>query len=195
MATEEAKKIIADISSQDIDQWLQVKSMTPELQELIYRIWRLWERSAAECLVDFHWLEKYLISRGGRSKPSRIEPPQIDWPDNPIEPVGPCKEAFLAEKRLLEDLERMAALASKCGDSPLQDAIETRFLRKEVKHVKDLGDLLQQVVRVSKQPGLGIYLLDKELRAHGGSIPWGNMNNPDKHDNIARDIATTIGSV
>jgi len=35
MATEEAKKIIADISSQDIDQWLQVKSMTPELQEVI----------------------------------------------------------------------------------------------------------------------------------------------------------------
>lgn len=96
------------------------------------------------------------------------------------------------EKRLLEDLERLAALANKCGDSSLQDAIETRFLRKEVKHVKDLGDLLQQVVRVSKQPGLGIYLLDKELRAHGGSIPWANMNNPDKHDNVVREITASV---
>ncbi|GKZ98172.1 hypothetical protein AnigIFM59636_002405 [Aspergillus niger] len=144
MATEEAKKIIADISSQDIDQWLQVKSMTPELQEVINNL-PLHVITLTQCLVDFHWLEKYLITRGGRSKPSCIEPPQIDWPDNPIEPVGPCKEAFIAEKRLLEDLERMAALASKCGDSPLQDANETRFLRKEVKHVKDLGDLLQPV--------------------------------------------------
>lgn len=43
------------------------------------------------------------------------------------------------EMRLLEDLERLAALANRCGDSSLQDAIETRFLRKDVKHVRDLG--------------------------------------------------------
>ncbi|KAL4983854.1 ferritin-like superfamily [Aspergillus falconensis] len=220
MATEEAKKIIADISSQDIDQWLRVSSMTPELEESIrghihqeltswlffrklaadcsrsnvalHGFAQLWERSAAECLLDFHWLEKYLVSRGGRCKPSAIEPTKIDWPDSPIEPVGPCREAFLVEKRLLEDLERLASLADKCGDSSLQDAIESRFLRKEVKHVKDLGDLLQQVVRVSKQPGLGLYLLDKELRAHGGSIPWGSMNNPDKLDDSLREITAGI---
>ncbi|KAL4919250.1 ferritin-like superfamily [Aspergillus aurantiobrunneus] len=220
MATEEAKTIIADVSGQDIDQWVQVKSMTHELQEsvrghihqeltswLFFRklaadcsrsnialhgFAQLWERSAAECLIDFHWLEKYLVSRGGRSKPSAIEPTQIEWPDSPVEPVGPCKEAFHVEKRLLEDLERLAALANKCGDSSLQDAIETRFLRKEVKHVKDLGDLLQQVVRVSKQPGLGIYLLDKELRAQGGLIPWGNMNDPDKHDDVVREVTASI---
>ncbi|KAI9373917.1 ferritin-like superfamily [Aspergillus egyptiacus] len=217
---EEAKKIIAEVSDQNLDEWVRIKSMTPELEESIrghihqeltswmffrklrsdcsrsnialHGFAQLWERSAAECLLDYHWLEKYLSSRGGRAKPTAIEAPQIEWPDNPIEPVGPCKEALLVEKRLLEDLERLASLAEKCGDNSLQDAIESRFLRKEVKHVKDLGDLLQQVVRVSKQPGLGIYLLDKELRAHGGSVPWGDMNNPDRHDERVKEVTSSL---
>jgi len=43
---------------------------------------------------------------------------------------------------------------------------------KGTNHVEDLADLLQQVARVSKQPGLGLYLIDQELRQTDGSIPW-----------------------
>jgi ferritin heavy chain len=124
-------------------------------------------------------LEKYLLARGGRCKPAPLEAPKIQIPQNPVEPVGPCKEAFLMEKRMLEDLERLATLADKSGDDSLVDAIQTKFLRRATREVKDMGDLLQQVARVSKQPGLGIYILDKELRCHDGCIPWSACNDPE----------------
>lgn len=38
-----------------------------------------WKHSAAECLTDSHWLERYLVSRGGRSKPTSIEPSNVEW--------------------------------------------------------------------------------------------------------------------
>lgn len=151
-------------------------------------IYRLWERSAAECLADFKWLEKYLISRGGRSRPTAIEATQFEWPDSPIEPVEPCKEALFVEKRLLEDLERLCSLADKSGDRALADAIQNRFMSKEIRHVKNLADLLRQVVRASKQPGLGLYLLDRELRHTDGIVPWHVGNDPSKQPDDSTEI-------
>ncbi|CAG8908436.1 unnamed protein product [Penicillium egyptiacum] len=240
MTTENgAKRIIAEVSGHDIDQWVRTPSFTAEVEEvgdsvlslafmcqkmkrftdfyqsvrghihqeltswLFYRklgadcvrsnislhgFARLWERSAEECLADFKWLEKYLLSRGGRSKPTSIEATKFEWPDNPIEPVGPCKEAFFVEKRLLEDLERLCSLADKSGDVALTDAIQSRFLRKETRHVKSLGDLLRQVVRASKQPGLGIYLLDKELRRTDGVVPWDSGNEPRQQQDKTTEV-------
>lgn len=143
-------------------------------------------------MIDMHWLEKYLVTRGGRSKPTGIDAPKIEWPDSPIEPVGPVREAFSVEKRILEDLERLCALANKCGETTLSNAIEMRFLRKESRHVKNLGDLLQQVARVSKQPGLGLYLLDSELRHNKGIVPWSFNNDPDHHDDASEEINSKI---
>lgn len=167
-------------------------SRTPHLSTSTNNDTSFWERSAAECLIDFHWLERYLVSRGGRAKPTAIEPSDVEWPDNPVEPVEPCKEALFVEKRLLEDLERLCALADKSGDSSLADAIQSKFLRKEAKHVKDLADLLQQVVRVSKQPGLGVYLLDRELRHYNGSVPWATANDPDRQEHATEDVRKSI---
>jgi len=152
----------------------------------------LWERSAAECLADAFWLEKYLIQRGGRSKPTDIEAPKIEWSENPVEPVRPVLEALNTEKRLLEDLERLCCLASKCGNNSLTDMIETRFLRKESQHVKDLGDLLEQVVRVSKAPGHGLFHLDAELRRHNGCLPWAQSNDPNNIDLALSDVAKRV---
>jgi ferritin heavy chain len=74
----------------------------------------------------------------------------------------------------------MADVLLHCsGDSAVEDAIQAHFLRKETRHVKDMGDLLQQCVRVSKQAGHGLYHLDKELRENGGVVPWGEANDPD----------------
>lgn len=129
-----------------------------------------------------HWLEKYLVTRGGRSKPSNIEAPTCEFPDCPVDPVAPCKDALLVEKRLLEDLERLCSLAEKCGETSLAEAIKTRFLRKVAKQVKNMGDLLKKVARVSKCAGLGLHLLDMELRNHKGILPWTVFNDPDRQD-------------
>ncbi|EED22999.1 conserved hypothetical protein [Talaromyces stipitatus ATCC 10500] len=206
---ESAGSIISDVSHQNIDTWLRPSTFTNELEEsvrghihqeltswLFYRklaadcsrsnlalhgFAMLWERSAWECLLDMNWLEKYLVTRGGRSKPTNIEAPKIDFPDSPVEPVGPCREAFTVQKKLFEDLQRLVTLAEKQQDTALVTAIESRYLRKHAKHLKNLGDLVQQVARVSKQHGLGLYLLDSELRRHNGVIPWMSLNDPDSH--------------
>lgn len=103
----------------------------------------------------------------------------MSWPDEPVDPVRPVHEALQVEKGLLEDLQRLCVTASKCGDNAVQDAIESHFLRKETRHVKDMADLLQQCVRVSKQPGHGLYHIDKELRVRHGVTPWAEQNDPD----------------
>lgn len=82
------------------------------------------------------------MSRGGRSKPTEVEATTFEWPDNPIEPVRPCKEALFVEKSLLEDLEQLCSLADRSGDIALADAIQSRFMCKETRHVKNHADLL-----------------------------------------------------
>lgn len=132
------------------------------------------------------------MTRGGTCKPTAVEAPKIEWPQNPVEPVRPCKEALFVQKRLLEDQERLAQLAVKIGDGSFADAVQDRFLRKQARYVKDLGDLLQQVTRVSKSAGVGIYHLDHELRQHKGRISWSWMNDPDRHDLAADELITQI---
>lgn len=157
----------------------------------ILTLYRLWERSAAECLADFKWLEKYLVSRGGRSKPTAIEATTFEWPDNPIEPVGPCKAALFVKKNLLEDLERLCSLADESGDMALTDAIQSKFMRKETRHVKNVADLVQQVVRASKQPGFGLYLLDRELRHTDGIVPWDSANDTSQQHEDTTEVEST----
>lgn len=139
------------------------------------------------------WLESYLIQRGGRSKPSDIPAPNTEFPDNPVDPVRPVKEALDHEKVLLEDLLRLCKMADAKEDYALEDVLETRFLKKETKHVKDLGDLLQQCVRISKQVGHGLYHLDKELRENSGVIPWSRNNNPDYTDELLAAAMKDLG--
>ncbi|CAG8209501.1 unnamed protein product [Penicillium nalgiovense] len=181
---EGAKEIIAEVSNHDLDQWVRTASFTSEIEETLGAL-------AAECLAYFKWLEKYLVSRGGRSKPTGIEATTFEWPDNPIEPVGPCKEALFVEKSLLEDLERLCSWQTNQGTlhcrtpfKAVKKPDNTVFLPcKHTRHVKNLADLLQQVVRASKQPGLGLYLLDRELRHTDGIVPWDSANDTSQqHD-------------
>lgn len=154
---------------------------------------RLWQRRAEQCLIDMTWLEKYLITRGGRCKPTPIETTHIiDWPDNPVEPVHPCKEALSQEKILLEDMERLSTLALKQFDISLAHAIQSRFMRKETKIVKDWGDLVRHIVRVSKVPGLGLHEMDTQLRINRGQLPWTNYNDPDLHLKEIEDVSQNL---
>lgn len=60
------------------------------------------------------------------------------------------------EREILEDTNRLCEVAAKARDHALQETVSRRFLEKETKHVKNMGDLLQEVARVAKVPGHGI---------------------------------------
>ncbi|EON68707.1 hypothetical protein W97_07965 [Coniosporium apollinis CBS 100218] len=221
--TEEVQQAIEKHSKANIDEYIQASSFKPDLQDSIrghialnWKSWffyrklsadcaranvglhgfsMLWKRAATECFADGMWLEGYLVQRGGRSKPSDIPAPNVQWPDDPVDPVQPVYEALQVEKELLEDVLRLCKAADEAEDYALEDVLETRFLKKETKHVKDLGDLLQQCVRISKQPGHGLYHLDKELRETKGVVPWSQANNPDNTDLLlqaaTKDLSNT----
>lgn len=217
---DQARMAVKEMSKQDIDALVKASSFSQDVEQAIlnhihleltnwyffkklaadcarsdiclHGFAMLWSRSATECFADAHWLEKYLVQRGGTSSPKDIPAPNVEWPDEPIEPISPVRAALEAEKRIFENLHKLCATADQAGDYALEDAIETRFLKKESKHVKDLGDLLQQVVRVSKQAGHGLYHLDRELRKTNGRIPWGHANVPDSVDAIISDEASSL---
>ncbi|KAJ4246528.1 hypothetical protein NW762_013468 [Fusarium torreyae] len=210
--TEKVQENLKKFSSANVDQYVQTSTFSNDIEDGIrkhiqieYKSWfffrklgadclrsnvalhgfaALWKRSAQEAFADATWLESYLVQRGGRAKPSDIPAPSIEWPDDPVDPLEPVHAALQVEKDLLEDLLKLCALAEKANDNALEDVIETRFLRKETRHVKDMGDLLQQCVRISKQAGHGLYHLDKELRTNNGVVPWASFNDPDKSDEL-----------
>lgn len=218
--TEAVQKALKEHSDANIDTYVQASCFNDQIAEAIrghiHLEWKSWffyrklsadcarsnvalhgfsmlfKRAAFECYADGIFLENYLVQRGGRSGPSDIPAPQISWPDDPVDPIQPVFEAFNVEKGLLEDLLRLCKTADEHDDYALEDMIETRFLKKSTKHVKDMGDLLQQCVRVSKQPGHGLYHLDKELRSTNGVTPWGQANNPENNDYLLEDAASDL---
>lgn len=123
------------------------------------------------------YLEKYLIQRGGVSQPTDIPAPkarkrtrteprhpedeanmagQVRWSDDPVEPLGPLQECLKMEREILEDTNRLCEVAANARDYALQETVARRFLEKETKHVKNMGDMLQEVARVAKVPGHGM---------------------------------------
>ncbi|KAH8697854.1 ferritin-like superfamily [Talaromyces proteolyticus] len=218
--TEEAQRLIKEFSDKNVDNCCRTSTFSLEVEEsvrghihqelvgwLFYRklaadCWRanvslhgfglLFEKSAVECLADASWLERYLIQRGGRCKPTNIEAPTCEFPDNPVEPIIPLHKAVETERKLLDDLERLMRLAEKAGCYSLCTALDRRFLQKQTQHVKDLADLLQQTVRVSKHPGHGIFHLDRELRNANGNLPWGGLNDPDSVTLEVRSLCSQL---
>jgi len=215
--SDQARKAVKDISDKNIDDMVRTFSFTPDVMNAIrehinleYKSWYafkklasdcarsdialhgfslLFARSAAECFADAAFLEKYLIQRGGVSIPGEIPAPTVCWPDDPIDPIRPLHDALYIEKMILEDAQRLCDVASTNKEYALEDVVEDRFLKKETKHVKDMGDLLREAARISKVPGHGLYHLDKDLRATMGKIPWGIHNKPESCDLLLKEMA------
>lgn len=184
---ESAEQALKDHISMELNAWYFYKKLAADAARsdiALHGFAMFFGRSANECYRDSRWCENYLVQRGGKSSPRDIPAPKVEFPDEPIDPVTPIRECLMVEKGLLEHLHKLCSIASEAGDNALEDAIEDRFLKKETKHVKDLGDFLQQVLRVSKTPGHGLYHLDRELRVCGGRMPWGSANIPDMVDEL-----------
>jgi ferritin heavy chain len=143
-------------------------------------------------MADAMWLDAYLINRGGRCIPKDIPAPIVEFPDDPVDPVIPVYEALQFEKEIFENAHRLSILATKYRDYALEGAIESRLLKRESKSLKDMGDLLQQSVRVSKQIGLGLYHLDRELRECEGKLPWSCYNVPHKVDCLMEEVGKEL---
>ncbi|XP_007527971.1 ferritin, mitochondrial [Erinaceus europaeus] len=105
--------------------------------------------------------------RGGRICLQDIKKPdQDDWESG----LNAMECALSLEKNVNQSLLELHALASDKGDPHLCDFLETHYLNEQVKSIKELGDHVQNLVKMgAKESGLAEYLFDKHT--------LGNENN------------------
>jgi ferritin heavy chain len=128
-------------------------------------ICRLCERSAAECLMDYRHLERYLVSRGACTQPIALDPARATWSAAPAEPLVLCIRAHSIEEQVLKDLGCLSTLADKSCDSSFTVLVQSRLLRTEARLWR--VSFLQQMVQIPER----IYMLDRVLRCSGGYVP------------------------
>ncbi|EMT67181.1 hypothetical protein FOC4_g10003729 [Fusarium odoratissimum] len=170
--TDKVQENLKKFSAENIDAYIQASTFTDDIQN--YKAWFFFRKLGADCLRSNVSLHGFAAL----------------WKRSVQE--APVYAALQTEKEILEDLHRRCAAAEKAGDNALEDVIESRFLRKETRHVKDMGYLPQQCVRISKQAGHGLYHLDKELRANNGVVPWASFNDPDKSGELLRGVVKDL---
>ncbi|KAJ3279700.1 hypothetical protein HK104_001231 [Borealophlyctis nickersoniae] len=214
---EEQRKVTYDYSQMSIHSLVRTKTFHPDLDKAINKhialelfSWYSFEklmaetstsdvalhgfakffcRSANEALADALFLRKYLLQRGGMPEFNPIPAPKVTWPQKPVEPHEPIHACLELEKDIYEDAIKLLDVAQQHHDYGTQNMIEDRILKKETRHIKDLGDLLKAVNRVSKVPGHGLYHIDKDLRECDGMMPW--CNEATKVQKEYKDLAMT----
>ncbi|XP_026363381.2 ferritin, mitochondrial [Ursus arctos] len=97
--------------------------------------------------------------RGGRICLQDIKKPdQDDWESG----LNAMECALLLEKNVNQSLLELHTLASDKGDPHLCDFLETHYLNEQVKSIKELGDHVQNLVKIgAPDSGLAEYLFDK----------------------------------
>ncbi|XP_032191340.1 ferritin heavy chain-like [Mustela erminea] len=97
--------------------------------------------------------------RGGRICLQDIKKPdQDDWESG----LKAMECALLLEKNVNQSLLELHTLASDRGDPHLCDFLETHYLNKQVKSIKELGDHVQNLIKMgAPDSGLAEYLFDK----------------------------------
>ncbi|XP_029797471.1 ferritin, mitochondrial [Suricata suricatta] len=105
--------------------------------------------------------------RGGRICLQDIKKPDRDhWESG----LSAMECALLLEKKVNQSLLELHSLASDKGDPHLCDFLETHYLNEQVKSIKELGDHVQNLVKMgAPASGLAEYLFDKHT--------LGNENN------------------
>ncbi|GAB5566639.1 ferritin heavy chain [Prionailurus iriomotensis] len=97
--------------------------------------------------------------RGGRICLQDIKKPDLDdWESG----LNAMECALLLEKNVNQSLLELHTLASDKGDPHLCDFLETHYLNEQVKSIKELGDHVQNLVKMgAPASGLAEYLFDK----------------------------------
>ncbi|XP_044303605.1 ferritin heavy chain A-like [Varanus komodoensis] len=119
------------------------------------------EREHAEKLLKFQ------SQRGGRLLLQDIKKPERDaWGTT----LDAMEAALQLEKRVNQALLELHQLASNKNDPHLCDFLETHYLDEQVKAIKQLGDYITNLRRLtSTQGGLGEYLFDKHTLGESSS--------------------------
>ncbi|TXC07109.1 hypothetical protein FocTR4_00003533 [Fusarium oxysporum f. sp. cubense] len=167
--TDKVQENLKKFSAENIDAYIQASTFTDDIQN--YKAWFFFRKLGADCLRSNVSLHGFAAL----------------WKRSVQEAVA---DATWLESYLVQRGGR--SKPKKAGDNALEDVIESRFLRKETRHVKDMGYLPQQCVRISKQAGHGLYHLDKELRANNGVVPWASFNDPDKSGELLRGVVKDL---
>uniref|UniRef100_A0A8C0K8M6 Ferritin n=1 Tax=Canis lupus dingo TaxID=286419 RepID=A0A8C0K8M6_CANLU len=88
----------------------------------------------------------------------RQKPDRDDWESG----LRAMECALLLEKNVNQSLLELHTLASDQGDPHLCDFLETHYLNEQVKSIKELGDHVQNLVKMgAPDSGLAEYLFDK----------------------------------
>merc|ERR1711872_503098 len=115
----------------------------------------------SSCVVHHHGvsLMEYQAKRGGKvvlqdiSKPSRM-----DW-GTPLEAITAVLEL---EKTVTQTLQQIQTVAKEKYDFHLTDFIQQEFVAKKVNIIKEIGDIITSIKRVTD--GTGLLTLDQKLQ-------------------------------
>merc|ERR1712180_505159 len=113
----------------------------------------------SSCVMQQHGvsLMEYQAKRGGKvvlqniSKPSRM-----DW-GTPLEAI-----TAVLEKTVTETLQQIQTVAKEKYDFHLTDFIQQEFVVKKVNIIKEIGDIITNIKRVTD--GTGLFTVDQQLQ-------------------------------
>merc|ERR1712002_923328 len=115
----------------------------------------------SSCVVHQHGvsLMEYQAKRGGKvvlqdiSKPSRM-----DW-GTPLEAITAVPEL---EKTVTQTLQQIQTVAAQKNDFHLTEFVQQEFVVKKVNIIKEIGDIITNIKRVTD--GTGLFTLDQKLQ-------------------------------
>ncbi|CAK7293184.1 Ferritin, mitochondrial [Vulpes lagopus] len=120
---------------------------------------RYFLRQAREEAQHAEKLMRLQNQRGGRICLRDVKKPDRDDWESGLRAMD-C--ALLLEKNVNQSLLELHTLASDQGDPHLCDFLETHYLNEQVKSIKELGDHVQNLVKMGAPDcGLAEYLFDK----------------------------------
>ncbi|XP_004686712.1 PREDICTED: ferritin, mitochondrial [Condylura cristata] len=116
-------------------------------------------RQSREEIQHAEKLMKLQNQRGGQICLQDIKKPvQDNWESG----LNAMQCALLLEKNVNQSLLELHTLASDRGDPHLCDFLETHYLNEQVKSIKELGDYVQNLVKMgAPNSSLAEYLFDK----------------------------------
>jgi len=104
-------------------------------------------------------LMEYQTKRGGKVVLQDISTPnRVDW-GTPLEAMVAVLEL---EKTVTEALQQIQTVASEKNDFHLTNFIQQEFVVKKVNTIKEIGDIITNIKRVTD--GTGLFTLDQELQ-------------------------------